>query len=410
MTTEDDGAHDSFRLRVKNLGKTYRIYKKPYHLLKDIFLRQNNHEVLQALQDINFTLSPGDSLGVIGENGAGKTTLLQLLSGAISPTSGKIKRDGRIGAIIELGSGLHGDLTGIENIHLGCAMLGMTPDEAEENTAGIIAFSELDEYITRPVRTYSSGMLLRLAFSIATSIEPDILIIDEALSVGDQHFQKKCVDRIMAFQEKGTILIICSHNMYYIQHLCKQALWLRDGRIEAAGLSIETVKRYIDYERGRGYAKRQSSSQDHEERKETASSPPSDYIKHVTLGGDCREGVIPIEGCLLIQVTVILRPKVQEEGAHLVIVINREDGIQCYGVSTEYDDESLYRINDEEYGIVFVIDNLPLMSGQYNLDVVLLDNHAVLRYDYRQGVSPFQVRQDTKEIGICRISHHWARP
>ena len=181
---------------------------------------------------------------MVGENGAGKSTLLKILAGITAPSTGALRVEGKIASILELGSGFHPEFTGRQNIVLNAAMLGLTQAEVEAKTPDIVAFSELGHFIDQPVKTYSTGMAMRLGFAIATQVDPDILIIDEALSVGDGYFQKKCMDRMGRFVAEGGTLLFCSHAMYYVSVFCQQALWLRAGRAEALGPVDQVVREY----------------------------------------------------------------------------------------------------------------------------------------------------------------------
>ncbi|MGC2064373.1 MAG: ABC transporter ATP-binding protein, partial [Thermodesulfovibrionales bacterium] len=214
---------------VRDLRKIYRIYKAPVDRLKEIVLRRPFHAEFVALDTMSFSISQGTTFGIIGENGAGKSTLMKLLARTLKPTSGNVAMVGRVAALLELGAGFNPELTGDENIYLNAYLMGLTKDEIDERKQRIIDFSELGDSISRPVKTYSSGMYVRLAFSIATSVNPDILIIDEALSVGDQHFQKKCIDRMTQFKNDGKTIVFCSHSLYHIQELCKTTLWIDHG-------------------------------------------------------------------------------------------------------------------------------------------------------------------------------------
>jgi len=200
-----------------------------------------------VLSDISFAVPDGKSLGIIGDNGAGKSTLLKLLVGTLQPTSGEIAIDGQVAALLELGAGFHPEFTGRKNIFLNAALLGVPDDNIAELENDIIAFSELDYFIDRPVKTYSSGMYVRLAFSIATMVRPDILVIDEALSVGDMAFQKKCVQRMNDFRAQRKTMVFCSHSMFHVQELCDIAIWLDKGKIQEIGDSDKVVGHYEDF-------------------------------------------------------------------------------------------------------------------------------------------------------------------
>src|SRR4051794_16415512 len=224
---------------VERLGKIYRVYASPWDRLRELLTRQPRHRDFHALEDVSFTLPRGEGLAIIGENGAGKSTLLKILAGITAPSGGTVTVQGKVASILELGSGFHPELTGRQNIVLNAAMLGLSQAVLRQKMPAIIAFSELDEFSDQPVKCYSTGMAMRLGFSIATQVEPDILIIDEALSVGDGYFQKKCMDRLRRFVDGGGTLLFCSHAMYYVSAFCQRALWLRRGRAEALGPTEE---------------------------------------------------------------------------------------------------------------------------------------------------------------------------
>ena len=232
---------------VQNISKVYKMYQRPQDRLLELILKAPRHENYHALRDISFAIPQGKSLGIIGENGAGKSTLLKLLVGTLQPTSGEIEINGQIAALLELGAGFHPDFTGRENIHLNASLLGVPNEDILGLENEIIDFSEIDQFIDRPVKTYSSGMYVRLAFSIATMVRPDILVVDEALSVGDMAFQKKCAMRMNQFRTEAKTMILCSHSMFHIQELCDLTLWIDKGQIKEFGESQKVVGLYEDF-------------------------------------------------------------------------------------------------------------------------------------------------------------------
>ena len=235
------------RVSVQNLNKDFKIYERPQDRLFEIIQRKKRHQLFHVLSDISFAVPDGKSLGIIGDNGAGKSTLLKLLVGTLQPTSGEIAINGQVAALLELGAGFHPEFTGRKNIYLNAALLGVPDDNIAEMERDIIAFSELDYFIDRPVKTYSSGMYVRLAFSIATMVRPDILVIDEALSVGDMAFQKKCVQCMNEFRQQQKTMVLCSHSMFHVQELCDIAIWLDKGKIQEIGDSDKVVGHYEDF-------------------------------------------------------------------------------------------------------------------------------------------------------------------
>jgi ABC-type polysaccharide/polyol phosphate transport system ATPase subunit len=235
------------RIAVSNLHKDFKIYERPQDRLTELLLRKPKHTLYHVLSDISFAVENGKSLGIVGVNGAGKSTLLKLLVGTLDATSGDISINGQVAALLELGAGFHPDFSGRKNIYLNASLLGVPDDNIEALEKDIIEFSELDYFIDRPVKTYSSGMYVRLAFSIATMVRPDILIIDEALSVGDMAFQKKCIQRMNQFRKDRKTMVFCSHSMFHVQELCDNAIWIDKGKIREIGSSDEVVGHYEDY-------------------------------------------------------------------------------------------------------------------------------------------------------------------
>src|ERR1700756_180759 len=231
-------------VRAIELTKQYDIYRRPIDRLIEAVTRRPRHTVFPALQDVTFDVECGETIGIIGQNGAGKSTLLKLLCSVTRPTSGLLETRGSIASILELGTGFHPEFNGRENASLNAAILGLSPAEMKQRLPAILEFSELGTFLDRPVKTYSSGMYMRLAFSVAVNVNPDILVIDEALAVGDGHFQKKCVDKIREFQSAGRPILFCSHALYYISQICRRTLWLDHGNVMRYGPSVDVVHEY----------------------------------------------------------------------------------------------------------------------------------------------------------------------
>src|SRR5213075_1540896 len=231
-------------VRAAELTKVYELYPRPIDLLVEMITRRPRHTVFPALQDVTFEVERGETVGVVGQNGAGKSTLLKLLCGVTRPSSGTLEADGTIASILELGTGFHPEFTGRDNASLNAAILGLSPSEIRQRLPDILDFSELGTFLDRPVKTYSSGMYMRLAFSVAVNVDPEILVIDEALAVGDGHFQKKCIDKIRQFQEQRKTILFCSHALYYITQICRRTLWLDHGAVMRYGPSVDVVHEY----------------------------------------------------------------------------------------------------------------------------------------------------------------------
>ncbi len=234
-------------LTLDGISKSYRLYGKPLDRLKEALFRKPYHQNFHALQDISLSISKGETLGIVGDNGAGKSTLLKILAGTLQPSSGELRISGRISALLELGSGFHEEFTGRQNIWMNASLMGLTKYEIEAWEDEIISFSELHDFIDRPIKTYSSGMVVRLAFSIATVVDPDILIIDEALSVGDQYFQKKCIDKMMEIKARNKIILFCSHSLYLVNMMCDRAVWIDKGEMVDVGSAEAVTANYENF-------------------------------------------------------------------------------------------------------------------------------------------------------------------
>ena len=233
-------------IAVEGLSKTYKVYQRPSDLLREIFTGRERHDVYHALSDIDFEVARGECVGVIGPNGAGKSTLLKIIAGTLSPSAGQVEVNGRVSAILELGTGFHPEYSGRDNVFLGGMCLGMSRQEMEKKFDWIVEFSELGAVIDKPFKTYSSGMQARLTFATAISVEPEILIIDEALAAGDSYFVVKCGRRIREICESGATVLFVSHSTHQVATLCSRAIWIEGGRVRDIGDAIDICRRY-DY-------------------------------------------------------------------------------------------------------------------------------------------------------------------
>lgn len=397
-----------------NVGKVYRQFDKPIDSLKELFFRKQYHQKFWALRNANFCCEDGEVLGVVGDNGAGKSTLLKLLAGTAKATEGELTVNGRVSAILELGSGFHVDFTGLENIHLGCAMLGLNAKQIDEKVDEIIEFAELANFIHQPVKNYSSGMFVRLAFSVVTSVDPDILVVDEALSVGDQHFQKKSMDRMMAFKNRGKALVFCSHSLYHVKELCDKAIWLDKGEVMLYGTSAEVVDAYTDHVR----QKNKQTEFSTQKAKIKAEKQPQErlaasLIEATLLGAEKNKDGAPefiTHSRFAVKVSAEISSSLDINDVHIGVVIKRNDGVTCYGISTVLDKVGLFHQQDQVYGIVYEIEALPLLSGSYVLDIWLIDSTSVHVYDSMFNSTSFSVRQESTEIGVSVINHQWGNP
>ena len=385
-------------LTVNALSKCYRLYSHPVDRFKELFSGRRYHQEFWALKDISFNLPKGVSLGVLGENGAGKSTLLKLITGVLTPTTGTVSIQGRVASIIELGMGFHPDFSGLENLFVGGALLGFSRKQMEEKLPEIEAFSELGEFLHRPLRSYSTGMGMRLSFSLAVSVDPDLLIVDEALAVGDGYFQKKCVDRIRTFQEKGGSVLLCSHSLYSVNMLCQESIWLRNGQVEAYGPTVQVVNAYETYL----YSKTEHL--------------PEQHWRELHLGGEIEE--IAIDGGTvdgshrlmkrgeLLRVRIRWKSDHSDRLFHLGIAIDRVDNLACFATTTLKDGHAPF-VGRMSYTVTVCFPNLLLSNGSFRIVVFLFDEHGVHIYYQKVAEQTFTIATDEKEWGIFHLEHTW---
>lgn len=387
------------RVVARGVGKAFRRYARPFDRALEWLGRGTRHELFWALRDVSFEVEPGGALGLVGDNGAGKTTLLAMLAGAACPSEGELSIAGRRGAILELGAGFHPEFTGRENIHLVGVAQGMNRTEIASRIDQIVDFSELGAFIDRPVRTYSSGMFLRLAFSIATAAEPDVLIVDEALAVGDQRFQLKCSERIGRFVQNGGTLVFCSHNLYQVKKLCRQALWIDHGTVQAQGPAAEVCDRYADRARARVLSGHTGTSQ----------GEAVLGVQRVEAVDAAGRPLVQIETDQPLTVRVWIRRAADSDvlpGCAVGLV--RSDGLVCYVASTELDEVDLQVVGADEFYVALHFPEMSLFGGSYYFNVATIDRRRpLIMLDVKEGEAPFSVVNPKTDWGVCRLPHEW---
>ncbi len=411
-------------VEVERLSKVYRVYGSPWDRLREAAFRRPRHREFRALDDISFAQSRGEGLALIGENGAGKSTLLKVLAGITAPTSGAARVDGKIASILELGSGFHPEFTGRQNVALNAAMLGLSAEEVERKMPAIVDWSELGDFIDQPVKVYSTGMAMRLGFSIATQVEPDVLIIDEALSVGDGYFQKKCMDRLREFVGAGGTLLFCSHAMYYVSAFCQRALWLRHGRVEALGGVGEVVREYESFllAKAKTHAvdpvgpaaapaaeasKAAEATEATEPRRplparlrEVSLAPPAGALAGSSGGRPLFATGEPLA------LDIAWEAEEPGLGFHVGVGINRIDGVEVASFGTHLDGLSPFT-GARRQAVRLVLPSLPLVKGEFALYIFLLDEGGLHIYDQRLLDRAFAVESPTYEFGLIRAEHRW---
>ena len=428
-------------LRVRSVGKEYKLYPSPRSRLRALLTGKATHRSHWALRDVSFELQCGECVGVIGDNGAGKSSLLKLLAGTMQPSQGSIERVGRVTAILELGAGFHPDFSGRDNLYFGGSLIGINREEMARLEPEIIDFCELGEALDRPVKTYSSGMTVRLAFALVTAVQPDVLIIDEALAVGDQHFQKKCVERITAFRNSGCTILFCSHSPYHIRHLCDRALWLKAGEIAQFGGTEEVLAAYDVYTRQReqGDLGEQvqstaaveplptgaaivsqgdsDSSQQHAEPADSASKPARPAAS-LESGGACIlsvdvahlaeavNGQPPVLQGQDLVVTITARGRGQER-PHIGFMIEQSKGVGITSLATHEDGAFPAQLPDGTWRSVLTFPDLPLHSGDYVISAFLFDETGLAVYDEWFQFMHFRFIFPKPLPGLVRLPHHW---
>jgi len=380
---------------ARDLSKTYKVYARPADRLIEGLLRRPRHTPFDALRGIDFEVPKGEGLGIIGENGAGKSTLLKILAGITAPTSGDFRLEGSVASILELGSAFHGELTGRQNIDLNAAMFGLDRQQIIDHTPGIIEFSELGRFIDQPIKTYSTGMVMRLGFAIAIQVNPDVLIIDEALSVGDGYFQKKCMVHLKSYVEKGGTLLICSHAMYYISAFCKRALWLHEGKAEALGPTQEVIPRYEAY-----LDSRTDRAEEGPEIVEAAPTSPARIDEARLLTGNTyrHEGALELE--------ISWSCDKPEMAFHLGVGLNRPDEVEVASFLSHRSDAGPWS-GSTHHTVKLEIPELPLVKNTFKLYVFLLAEDGLHIYDTRILEDAFTVEYDDYPFGIVAIPHKW---
>jgi ABC-type polysaccharide/polyol phosphate transport system ATPase subunit len=381
-------------VRTDRLSKSYLVYPRPVDRLIELFTRRSRHQEFRALTDVSISIERGEGFGLVGENGAGKSTLLKILAGITAPTSGSAVVEGKIASILELGSAFHPELTGRQNIVLNAALLGLTEAQVRAKTPEIIDFSELGGFVDQPVKTYSTGMVMRLGFSIATQVEPDVLIIDEALSVGDGYFQKKCIDRLQRFTANGGTLLLCSHAMYYVSAFCRQALWLKGGRVAAYGDARNVVRQYEEF-----LVAKSGSAEPVVNLAEQRGGPARISSVEVVGGPLLRQG----ESFILDLAWETDDPALE---IHLGVGLNRSDELEVSSFSTLEDGRPPFS-GARRYRARLEVPDLQLIKGQFTIYVFLLDGHGLHVFDRAIERNAVSVESARYSIGLLKLPHRW---
>lgn len=423
---------EQIAVEAKNVSKKFKIYLDRGQNLRDHALTRHRgrYEDRTVLQDVSFSVKKGEALGIIGENGCGKSTMLKLLTGIMYPDDGAVIMDGRVSALIELGAGFHPDMTGRENIYTNAAIFGLSRKEINTRLNDIIAFSELGAYIDNPVRTYSSGMYMRLAFSVAINVDADILLVDEILAVGDAAFQAKCFNRMREIKAAGTTIVLVSHSLGQVEQLCDRCIWIKHGHIAAEGSPREVTRSYMEYESSKQEpliaAEKsaltataadvpQSPSEKGTESGETETAAPAEgkkrwgngdiVITSVEMFNEAGESAAAFKVGSPIKICVSYKVVRPVRNANFGVGIFRQDGMHCYGTNTTIDGIDTGSV-EEDGEFCFRIRSCPLMTGTYTLDAAV-SNQDGFDCDYVKNVMEFRTYSPLSDIGEVFIDHEW---
>lgn len=388
-------------IELVDLSKSYSLETRPWQRLwNQLSGQQQRGRQHLALHRLSLSVRRGEVVGIIGRNGAGKSTLLQVICGVLQPTSGQRVVRGRIAALLELGAGFNPELTGRENVRLNGPLLGMSAAEVERSMDAIIDFAGIGDYIDQPVRSYSSGMFMRLAFSMATSVEPDVLIVDEALSVGDGAFAHKSFERIMALKERGATILFCSHSMFQVEALCTRALWIEAGELRFDGPAHRATVEYSEwltrFEQGQGEGGIQATRFD-----SAQAAIASVELQPPAGAGALRSG----QHDLVVDVT--LRVDVHSALPSLGIVVSGGDGRAVTSAGNWQDGSPLQRGADGSVQARLTFPRLPLLKGRYTVSVYVLCDRAINLWAAAEHVATFDVEQDHLEQGVVSLPRRW---
>ena len=395
---------EEYAIEVKNITKNFKVYLDKGNTMKEkiLFKKRRRYEERKVLQGISFKVRKGEAIGLVGHNGCGKSTTLKLLTRIMYPDSGEIIMRGRVSSLIELGAGFHPDMSGRENIYINASIFGLSRKEIDERLHDIIEFSELEQFIDNPVRTYSSGMYMRLAFSVAINVNADILLIDEILAVGDANFQNKCFRKLKEIKKSGTTIVIVSHSLGQIEQICERSIWINDGKIQAEGNPYEVHPEYLRYMDDRRNGEEEGEE---EETKKVERSHGHAYIENVIITNKQGNEVKKFQTGEDIRFLFEIKAKQTVREVHVGVSVVREDGVYCYGTNTA-NDGIAYIVVEGAATLELTLNNISLLPGRYYLDFEIKDLDGYV-LDYYQRAFDIEIISETVDVGICKIEHTW---
>lgn len=410
---------------AKNLSKVYRIYEKPMDRLKEAIspTKKIFNRDFSALDDVSFSVGRGENIGIIGTNGSGKSTLLKIVTGVLTPSGGSVSVQGKVSALLELGTGFNPEYNGIENIYLNGAMMGFERTQVEEKLHDILSFADIGDFVQQPVKTYSSGMFARLAFAVAINVEPEVLIVDEALSVGDVRFQIKCMNRMKEMMSGGTTVLFVSHDTNAIRRFCHKALWLDKGKLMRLGEVNEVADEYLDY------LKCGDALFEQQERELAATAEATEEIKAdlpafspgsgetlceivgfniCRVGGQDPVDTVPFD----MPIEIVVTYDVYDEGVNspvLGIAMRAMDDDYMCGLNTMLDRVAIPWNYGRNQLRLHYPQGICAMGGRYYFDAALMDETATVNLNYRSMIGEITVLSHYKGEGRYIIPHHWGK-
>ena len=386
-------------IEINHLTKKYDMYKKPSDRLKEALspTRKTYHEVFYALNDVNVEVKKGEMIGFIGENGSGKSTILKIITGVLTPSEGEVKIEGNIAALLELGSGFNPEYSGYENIFLNGMVLGFSREEMQDKVDDIINFADIGDHLYQPVKTYSSGMFVRLAFAVAINVDPDILIVDEALAVGDLEFQLKCMEKFTELRNAGKTILFVSHDVNAVRRFCDRVYWLKNGVVEAEGETMEITETYENFLKKKSLktVDRDNSAYDIVEVKSAE-----------LLDGDLQPlEIVEQDSKVVVKVTYNVKDDSIKKPV-LGVAIRTVDNNYVCGLNTLLDEESIPWKKGEN---VFYLEyeKMALLGGEYYFDVALFEENATVPLVYKTRYLTMFISGKYVGEGIVVLDHKW---
>lgn len=392
-------------ISLSNVSKTYKSYQSGWDRLQEIITHKPTAHTFHALYPLNLHIPHGQVVGLVGNNGAGKSTLLKIVAGTLMPDShGQSQTFGRVSALLELGSGFHQDMTGRENVYLSGTIIGLSKSEINNLYDEIVEFAGIADFMERPVKTYSSGMFVRLAFAIATCANPDILIIDEALSVGDGSFARKSFDRIMQFRQQGKTILFCSHSLYQVEKICDRVLWLDKGVMKMDGIPSQVLPKYSEFLNADNNRDAVSQTLAIEQKPDSIAR-----ITHVIghAHGQSGDELILKTGETDFSIDIAFNYDVNLPNPTLGVAIWRKDGLLVSSASTHNDNYLLTQCKNGQGRIKIKFHHLALLKGNYTVHVSLGCENAIHLYDQVVTALSLQVEQQGVEQGVVALAHEW---